>query len=205
MLRNKKMKKAFTLVEMMIVVIIIGILMAALLPKLTGAQASARDIARKVWIEKLSVAMWLYYGDNAVYPNSWDKAYCVDNVFIKDALISTYIKSIPKEPQKQRIVTWFNGIVCTWNFAYIPIEKNGQANSSFVIWANAERSKWIGNYVLNPDNKFKIASWENDYTEKLCNQVTLDWKAPHATTCTKEEKDGTAKLTNNMLYVRIGE
>jgi len=34
MFKNTKFKKAFTLVEMLIVVIIIGILMGALLPKL---------------------------------------------------------------------------------------------------------------------------------------------------------------------------
>ena len=40
-------KKAFTLVEMLIVVVIIGILAAALIPRLTGAQSKARDAARK--------------------------------------------------------------------------------------------------------------------------------------------------------------
>ena len=36
-------KKAFTLIEMLIVIIIIGILMAALLPKLSWAQNKAKD------------------------------------------------------------------------------------------------------------------------------------------------------------------
>ena len=42
MVKLSKMKKAFTLIEMLIVIIIIGILMSALLPRLKAAQNSAK-------------------------------------------------------------------------------------------------------------------------------------------------------------------
>ncbi|MBQ9554473.1 type II secretion system protein [bacterium] len=49
----KNYKKAFTLVEMLIVVVIIGILSSALLPRLQGAQSAARDAARKSDLSQL--------------------------------------------------------------------------------------------------------------------------------------------------------
>ena len=39
-------KKAFTLIELMIVVVILWVLMSTILPKLTWAQARARDAWR---------------------------------------------------------------------------------------------------------------------------------------------------------------
>jgi general secretion pathway protein G len=68
MFKSKKMNKAFTLIEMMIVVIIIGILMGALLPKLKGAQERARDTARKANLSTVSTALQMYYNDNGNYP-----------------------------------------------------------------------------------------------------------------------------------------
>ena len=67
---NKKMRRAFTLVEMLIVVIIIGILMSALLPKLTGAQAKARDTARQTALAQISTALTMYFNDKGKYPSS---------------------------------------------------------------------------------------------------------------------------------------
>lgn len=61
------MKKAFTLVEMLIVIVIIGILAAALIPRLTGVQSRARDVARKADISQLSTALTTYQLDNGTY------------------------------------------------------------------------------------------------------------------------------------------
>jgi prepilin-type N-terminal cleavage/methylation domain-containing protein len=44
---NVMKNRAFTLVEMLIVIIIIGLLAVALVPKLTAIQGRARDVARK--------------------------------------------------------------------------------------------------------------------------------------------------------------
>lgn len=65
------MKKAFTLVEMLIVIVIIGILAAALIPRLTGVQSRARDVARKADISQISTALTTYQLDNGSYVTTW--------------------------------------------------------------------------------------------------------------------------------------
>src|SRR5689334_3563129 len=67
-LRNKS---AFTLIEIMLVVIIIGILAAMVIPNLAGRGEQARKQAAKADIESnLSVALDLYETDNGQYPTS---------------------------------------------------------------------------------------------------------------------------------------
>lgn len=65
------MKKAFTLVEMLIVIVIIGILAAALIPRLTGVQSRARDVARKADLSQISTALATYQLDNGSYVITW--------------------------------------------------------------------------------------------------------------------------------------
>ncbi|MDR0369417.1 MAG: prepilin-type N-terminal cleavage/methylation domain-containing protein [Candidatus Peribacteria bacterium] len=52
--------KAFTLVEMLIVIVIIGILISALLPRLQGAQGMARDTARQTALSQIGSAIIAY-------------------------------------------------------------------------------------------------------------------------------------------------
>ena len=61
-------KKAFTLIEMLIVIVIIGILAAALVPRLQSVQARARDTKRKIDLRSLNNGVEMYKLDNTVYP-----------------------------------------------------------------------------------------------------------------------------------------
>ncbi len=66
---NFKEKEAFTLVEIMLVVIIIGALAAMIVPRLTGRSDQAKSAAAKADIDAhLATALKLYELDNGNFP-----------------------------------------------------------------------------------------------------------------------------------------
>ena len=62
------MKKTFTLIEMLIVIVIIGILAAALVPRLQAIQDRARDSKRKADMREISNWLEVYFLSYNIYP-----------------------------------------------------------------------------------------------------------------------------------------
>jgi len=67
---NRRRERGFTLVEIMVVVVIIGILGALIVPKLLGRTGEARVTAAKADIASLTNALKLYKLDNLRYPST---------------------------------------------------------------------------------------------------------------------------------------
>lgn len=69
--RSSSLKKGFTLIELMLVVIIIGILMAMVVPRFAGRSEEARRSVAKADIEaNIPTALKLYELDNGVFPTT---------------------------------------------------------------------------------------------------------------------------------------
>jgi len=70
MQRSSGCSKGFTLIEILLVVVIIGILVAVVMPRFTGRTQEAQLSAAKNSVANISLALDLYEVDNGVYPSS---------------------------------------------------------------------------------------------------------------------------------------
>lgn len=65
---RKLNQKGFTIIELLVVIVIIGILVALTLPNLFAAQARGRDSDRKNELKNLQQRLETHFGDNDAYP-----------------------------------------------------------------------------------------------------------------------------------------
>ncbi len=64
------MKKGFTLIELMIVVVILGILATIVVPRFLGREEEARRTAAEVQIKNFESALAMFKLDNGFYPTT---------------------------------------------------------------------------------------------------------------------------------------
>jgi len=95
---QKNMKKAFTLMELMVVIIILGLLAAFVLPSITGKSDEAKVKLTCVQMKSISQAFKMYKIDNSVYPTTEEglgflvkEKYFEDNKEPLDSWKSKYI------------------------------------------------------------------------------------------------------------------
>ncbi len=67
---NRSMQSGFTLIEVMVVVVILGLLAAIVVPKIMGRQDQAMLEKAKVDIAQIGNALNMYKLDNFVYPST---------------------------------------------------------------------------------------------------------------------------------------
>jgi general secretion pathway protein G len=70
MKKMKRDEKGFTLIELMVVIVILGILAGLIVPRIMGRPDEARRAKARIQIESLETALKLYKLDNGNYPTT---------------------------------------------------------------------------------------------------------------------------------------
>lgn len=95
---KKRNTKAFTLVELMLVLVILATLAAIVLPKLTGKSQQAKITAAKTQISSFSTALEAFEVDNSYFPKSGDLDALVNQPANATSWHGPYLQSIPPDP-----------------------------------------------------------------------------------------------------------
>lgn len=83
-----RIKNAFTLVELLVVISVIGVLTGILLPNFVSSRERARDAKRKQDLADIKSALRMYYNDNQSYPPLGGLS----------AISPDYIQTLPIDP-----------------------------------------------------------------------------------------------------------
>ena len=143
-----KRQSGFTLLELLIVIVIIGILALIIVQGLASGPKRARDAQRKSDMRAVKNALETYYNDNNVYPSG-------DYAGLGTFLVNAYIPSMPSDPK-----TGNSG----YEYAPTPSGCNNSSTNcvSYTLTAHLENNKdsqivagnpgGTNNYVVNSTN-----------------------------------------------------
>lgn len=209
---KKNTIKAFTLVEMLIVIVIIGILIASLMPRMQSAQWRARDVARKNDLAQIQTAIITSQQDKWKWPgmsgNLAKSGMAISG--ISTDLINAWMSSVPTDPNGDNLNygLWSrnsetNGV--NGEYLYMVAARNGVPNGWFVLMAKTEVEGWSNRVVC------KSGTWNIDSTKDLkeittCSSfvkgpgggtTTCDWQVSSDGVC---NYDDTSELRYILLY-----
>lgn len=155
---------------MLIVIVIIGILTAAIIPRLNSARGRANDVARKADLNQIATALITYQLDNWRFPESTGTT--IDT--ISDELIEGGMTSIPKDPANNKTFSWISNVVSEQDspyYLYTSIKKNWVADWWFVLMSKME-SAWQANYVVCEESD-PISSAKEYSDIHLCQTISI--------------------------------
>lgn len=147
-----KSQKGFTIVELLIVIVVIGILAALVLNTFSGVQRRARDTQRQTDVNSVATQLEVYYNDNGGYPQ-WTQ---IDSAADMKALFKGLDEGAMVAPQAASGTTfsWVSSATPTnTQYGYVPAGCGAGDNSctSFSIYyqkeegATTEQKKSLNN------------------------------------------------------------
>jgi len=145
--KNRSSQSGFTLIELMVVLVIIGILAAIIGPRMVGQTDKALQVQAQAQIENFKTALKLYYLNHKAYPTTEQGLSALVTPPSNAANLSGYPergyldgRSVPKDP---------------WGNEYIYLCPG--------IYSDFDIASWGADGVQGGEGKNKdITSWEND-------------------------------------------
>ena len=152
-IRKYSKQIGFTIVELLIVIVVIGILAAITIVAYNGIQQRARDAQRAQDVKTIAKALEMYYLDNDTFPNSsctlgagckinsgWNTTADASWSNLESQLVPKYLSSLPKDPLAD--TTKPAGISGGYNYDYV------RATSPFWCDASPARPLYLLEYRL---------------------------------------------------------
>jgi len=181
---------------MLIVIVIIGILIAALMPRMQSAQGRARDVARKNDLSQLQTAIVTSQQDKWGWPalDSWAKQWMAIS-WISTELMLAWMSSVPGDPLWTNEVTWlWTSGITAGQYGYLVTKRNWTSNWWFVLMAKTE-IEWWSNWI--------VCSWASSLLQwKITNNDDIK----DIRICTKMVKNnpsGTCQVTGGVCSYNL--
>lgn len=115
-------QRGFTLLELMVVIVILGILATIIVPNVMDKPDKARQLKAKMQIESIDTALKLYKLDNGAYPTTEQGLQALvspptDGKSAKNFPKEGYLekRSIPKDPWGNEYIYLYPGVYSTFD------------------------------------------------------------------------------------------
>ena len=139
----KELQRGFSLIEIMVVVVILGILAALVVPKIMNRPDEARKVKAKQDVMAIQNALELYKLDNGFYPSTEQGLNALTTKPTTSPVPQNwtqYIQSLPKDP-------WGNP------YNYLNPGRHGDVD----VYTNGPKGQTEGD-----DSNEEIGNWDNN-------------------------------------------
>jgi general secretion pathway protein G len=134
---NKRLhRQAFTLIELLLVLVILGVLAAVVVPKFVGRGEQAREAAAKTDIANIESAIDRFEVDNGRFPSNDEGL----GVLVNPPMNATnwrgpYLKSVPNDPWQGAYIYRYPGTHNVRGFDLLSMGPDGrEGNDDIMNW-----------------------------------------------------------------------